>query len=341
MLESKAGDSIKYKANKTKVKYSQAPFRAGGKHLIIILGPTAVGKTAVAIDIAKKLGTEIISSDSRQFFKEMSIGTAKPSNQELKSVKHHFINSLSVQDEYNVGMFERDVLKALDKIFENKNTAVMAGGSGLYINAVCNGFDEVPVADKEIRANLLEMFKREGIEYLQKTLKKLDPEHYKKVDIKNPHRLIRAIEVCMATGKTYSELRKGEKKKRNFNVIKIGLNLDREKLYEKINKRVDCMMTEGLLEEVKALAPFRAGGIRLNSLQTVGYKELFAHLKAVSSGDNQSPFRDLGSAVELIKQNTRNFAKRQMTWFRKDKDIKWFDPDEKEKISSYISSLGI
>ena len=217
----------------------------------------------------------------------------------------------------------------------------MAGGSGLYINAVCNGFDEVPVADKEIRANLLEMFKREGIEYLQKTLKKLDPEHYKKVDIKNPHRLIRAIEVCMATGKTYSELRKGEKKKRNFNVIKIGLNLDREKLYEKINKRVDCMMTEGLLEEVKALAPFRAGGIRLNSLQTVGYKELFAHLKAVSSGDNQSPFRDLGSAVELIKQNTRNFAKRQMTWFRKDKDIKWFDPDEKEKISSYISSLGI
>ena len=298
------------------------------KFLIVILGPTAVGKTAAAIDIAKDLGTEIISADSRQFFREMSIGTAKPTEQELRSVKHHFINSLSVTDEYNVGMFERDALKVLDKIFEKKNTAVMAGGSGLYINAVCDGFDEVPEADKEIRANITEMYKREGIEYLRSTLKKLDEEHYRKVDIKNPHRLIRAIEVCMTTGKPYSELRKGEKKKRNFTSVKIGLNMDREKLYQRINERVDEMMKAGLLEEVRSVAKHK----NLNSLQTVGYKELFDHL------DDKT---DLARAVELIKQNTRNFAKRQMTWFRKDKNIKWFDAHEKEKIISYINSLDI
>src|ERR1035437_2530207 len=314
------------------------------KFLIVILGPTAVGKTAAAIDIAKELGTEIISADSRQFFREMTIGTAKPNAEELKSVKHHFINSLSIQDEDNAGMFERDALKVLEKIYSKNNVAVMAGGSGLYINAVCNGFDDVPHADKEIRANIIEMYKHQGIEYLRDTLKKLDEEHYRKIDIKNPHRLIRAIEVCMVTGKKYSEMRKkdnspptpkGEKqpgsqeKIRSFTTIKIGLEMEREKLYERINTRTDNMMREGLLEEVKALAPFRAGGVTLNSLQTVGYKELFNFIDGK---------HELNRAVELIKQNTRNFAKRQMTWWRKDKEIKWFNPDEKEKIMEYIKS---
>ena len=311
----------------SKLQRSSAPFRAGGKHLIVILGPTAVGKTAVAIELAKKLNTEIISADSRQFFKEMSIGTAKPNKEELSAAKHHFINSLSVTDEYNVGMFEKDALQVLDTIFKKKDIALLAGGSGLYINAVCDGFDDVPKADKEIRDNLNAMFKSEGISYLQKTLEKLDPEHFKNMDINNPHRLTRAIEVCMATGKPYSELRKGEKKKRKFTSIKIGLNMDREKLYEKINTRVDQMMKEGLLEEVQALAPFRVGG-NLNSLQTVGYKELFDHLDGKTN---------LNRAIELIKQNTRNFAKRQMTWFRKDEEIKWFEPKDLEKMMGFIA----
>lgn len=299
------------------------------KSLIVILGPTAVGKTSVAVELAKTLQTEILSADSRQFFREMNIGTAKPAPKELSAVKHHFINSLSVTNEYNVGMFERDALKILDTLFQNKNSVIMAGGSGLYINAVCNGFDEVPQADKEIRANLAEMYKREGIAYLQTTLKKLDEEHYKKVDIKNPHRLIRAIEVCMTTGKPYSELRKGEKKKRNFIPIKIGLNIDREKLYDRINTRVDSMIADGLLEEVKALAPFRAGGKQLNSLLTVGYKELFDHLEGKT---------ELAAAVELIKQNTRNFAKRQLTWFRKDTEIKWFEPSDLAGMIAFIKA---
>ncbi len=330
-----------------------APFRAGGKYLIVICGPTAIGKTSLAIDIAKEFGTEIISADSRQFFREMNIGTAKPIEEELEQVKHHFINSLSIKDEYNVGEFEKDALKVLEKIFSKKKTAVMVGGSGLYINAVCNGFDNVPSSDKEVRANIMEMYKREGIEYLRTTLKKLDKEHYSKVDLSNPHRMIRAIEVCIVTGKKYSELRKSEKKpptpvrtklrtpsfcgegefnpihrKRDFTIIKIGLNMEREKLYERINMRVDEMMKAGLLEEAKALAPFRAGG-ELNALNTVGYKELFDFL----DGNH-----DLARAVELIKQNTRNFAKRQLTWFRKDKEVNWFQQDEKEKIIEFLKN---
>lgn len=303
---------------------SIAPFRAGDKTLIVIVGPTAVGKTAVAVELAKALDTEILSADSRQFFREMNIGTAKPSEDELRSVKHHFINSLSIHDEYNVGMFERDALKILHSLFQKKDTAIMAGGSGLYINAVCNGFDEVPQADQGIRTQLTEKFKSEGIEYLQRTLKQLDEEHYNKVDIKNPHRLIRAIEVCMTSGKPYSELRKGEKKKRDFRVIKIGLTLERKKLYEKINARVDNMIINGLLAEVKSLASLKARS-KLNSLNTVGYKEFFEHLEEKYT---------LDKAIDLIKQNTRNFAKRQMTWFKKDTDIKWFEPTEIQAIKN-------
>ena len=301
--------------------------------LIVILGPTAIGKTSLSIDIAKEFDTEIISADSRQFFREMNIGTAKPSEQQLKQVKHHFINSLSIKDEYNVGEFEKDALKILQRIFSSPNgggregaTAVMVGGSGLYINAVCNGFDDVPSSDKKVRENIMEMYKKEGLEYLRNTLKKLDKEHYSIVDLSNPHRMIRAIEVCMVTGKKYSELRKGTKEKRNFSIVKIGLDMEREKLYERINTRVDEMMNEGLLNEVKSLLKSK----ELNSLNTVGYKELFEHLEGKY---------DLTRAVELIKQNTRNFAKRQLTWFRKDKEIKWFEPSEKEKITALVKSI--
>lgn len=293
------------------------------KFLIVVLGPTAVGKTTFAIDLANEFDTEIISADSRQFFREMNIGTAKPNKEELRQVKHHFINSLSIQDEYNVGMFEREALKTIETIFKKKDIAIMVGGSGLYINAVCNGFDDMPEADNGIRKQLTLLYQDKGIELLQKKLKESDEEHYNKIDLSNPHRLIRAIEVCMITGKKYSDFRKRENKNRTFTSIKIGLNIEREELYKKINLRVDDMMKSGLLEEVKSLSGFK----HLNSLNTVGYKEIFEYLEEKT---------DLQSAIEKIKQHTRNFAKRQLTWFRKDKDIKWFYPAEKEQALLFL-----
>ena len=306
---------------------------SSNKTLIIICGPTAVGKTTLAINLAKKLNTEIISADSRQFFRELTIGTAKPSIKELNEVKHHLINSLSVYDDYNVGVFEKDALAILKNIFSKKNTAILVGGSGLYIQAICNGFDEVPSANKEVRKQIIEQYEKEGIEYLRTTLKKLDKEHYDKVDQSNPHRMIRAIEVCLTTGKRYSQLRQQENKNdnkniREFNIIKVGLTIEREKLYEKINARVDDMMQKGLLEEVKQLAG-KIKNEKLNALNTVGYKELFDYLNGM---------HDLPRAIDLIKQNTRNFAKRQMTWFKKDKDIVWFNPNNEDKILEYIQS---
>jgi tRNA dimethylallyltransferase len=297
----------------------------GKKNLVVITGPTAIGKTSLAIEVAKHFHTEIISADSRQFFREISIGTAKPSEIQLKEVKHHFINSHSIFDEYNVGKFEEDALKHLEKLFQNHNIVLLVGGSGLYIDGVCKGFDALPESDKETREKLKRIFEEEGIGSLQKLLKEKDPEHYEKVDLSNPHRIMRALEVCMSTGKKYSELRKGEKKKRKFNVIKIGLNTERKKLYKNINVRVDGMFKAGLLEEAKKLEPNK----NLNSLQTVGYKELFDFIGGKITFEN---------AVELIKKNTRNFAKRQLTWFRKDKEITWFDPNEKENILNYIES---
>lgn len=306
---------------------------SNNKTLIIICGPTAVGKTTLAINLAKKLSTEIISADSRQFFRELTIGTAKPSIKELNEVKHHLINSLSVYDDYNVGVFEKDALAILKNIFSKKNTAILVGGSGLYIQAICNGFDEVPSANKEVRKQIIEQYEKEGIEYLRTTLKKLDKEHYDKVDQSNPHRMIRAIEVCLTTGKRYSQLRQQENKNdnkniREFNIIKIGLTIERIQLYEKINARVDEMIQQGLLEEVKQLAS-AIKHQKLNALNTVGYKELLDYLNGMHT---------LSRAIELIKQNTRNFAKRQMTWFKKDKDILWFDPNNEDKILEYIQS---
>jgi tRNA dimethylallyltransferase len=293
-------------------------------HLIIIAGPTAIGKTALSVSLAKKFNTEILSADSRQFFKELNIGTAKPSAEEMQGIPHHFINSNSIKENYNVGKFESEAIELLDVLFQKRNILLLVGGSGLYIDAVCKGFDVLPEADEEVRKKINSTLENEGIEALQELLKKLDPEYYKKVDLQNPQRLSRALEVCITSGKPYSTLREGKIKNRNFNIIKIGLNTSREKLYERINLRVDKMMQEGLLEEVKKLVPYKSA----NALQTVGYKELFDHL------ENKT---DLNTAVDLIKQNTRRFAKRQLTWFKRDEEMKWFEPDETEKIIEYLS----
>ena len=294
-------------------------------NLIVIAGPTAIGKTALSISIAKKLHCPIVSADSRQFFKEMSIGTAKPTTSEMDGVVHYFIDSHSIAENYNVGKYEINAIELLGKLFvENKNV-ILTGGSGLYIDAVCKGFDELPEADPEIRNKIDLILKEKGIEGLQELLKELDLEYYNKADLQNPQRLSRALEVCLTTGLPYSVLRKGIAKKRDFNIIKIGLDIPREKLYERINKRVDRMMDAGLLEEVKQLKSFQ----HLNALQTVGYKELFDHLDGKT---------DLKTAVEAIKQNTRKFAKRQLTWFRKDAEMKWFEPDNETEILEFINS---
>jgi tRNA dimethylallyltransferase len=292
--------------------------------LIVICGPTAIGKTKFAIDLANEFGTEIISADSRQFFKELSIGTAKPNPSELKAAPHHFVNNKSIVEEYNASDFEYEVLEFLNQFYKNKSTAIMCGGSGMYINAVCNGFDnEVPTADNKIREKLNNTLKKEGIESLQNQLKTLDPSFYAQVDLKNSNRLIRAIEVCLITGKPYSEIRKGIKKDRPFQIIKIGLELDRSKLYNRINQRVDIMMKEGLLNEIKSVEKFK----EKNALKTVGYKELFNYLNGECS---------LEYAIEKIKTNSRRYAKRQMTWFKKDTEISWFKPSQKSEVIAYI-----
>lgn len=293
------------------------------QNLIIITGPTAIGKTGLAVFIAKQLQTEIISFDSRQFYKEMKIGTAVPTDEELAEVPHHFIQNLSIQDEYTVGDFERDALKKLEELFQKHNAVVMVGGSGMFEKAVTQGLDEFPEVDKTIRQNLIYEFDIYGLDPLQKELKKVDSDYYHQVDLNNPVRIIRALEIYRGTGKPFSSFRKNNSAKRNFNILKIGLELPREEIYERINRRVDLMMEEGLLEEVKSLYKFK----NLNSLQTVGYRELFDYLDGKF---------DLDFAVEEIKKNTRRYAKRQLTWYRKDEKINWFSPFEKEEILDYI-----
>ncbi len=293
------------------------------KTLITIVGPTAIGKTAFSVKLAKEHNTEIISADSRQFFKEMSIGTAKPTKEEMDGVPHHFVDFLPVDEFYTAGKFENDVIAKLGELFKTHDTVVMTGGSGLYVNAVWSGIDEMP-GDAEIRAELNAELKEHGLRFLQQKLKKLDYDHYRAMDKRNPQRVIRAIEVCLVTGKKYSDLRFKTAKERDFNIVKIGLTADRELMYDRINKRVDIMVENGLVEEAKALLPKR----ELNSLNTVGYKELFSHF------DDETT---LEFAIDKIKQNTRNFAKRQLTWFKKDKETKWFDIAEMDKIADYIS----
>lgn len=295
----------------------------GNKYLISIVGPTAIGKTEMAIRVAKELDTEILSADSRQFYKEMAIGTAKPHPEELSAVKHHFIDSISITEKFTVGDFETESLALLQKLFEKKKTVVLVGGSGLYINAVINGLDDLPKGDPAIRKSLNQKFEDDGISPLQNQLRELDPDYFAEVDINNPQRLIRALEVCLTTGQAFSSFRSGIKKNRDFIPVKIGLNTGRSELYERINSRVDKMIAEGLVEEVESLLPYK----NENALQTVGYSEIFEYL-----GDKSS----LDEAIDRIKQNTRRFAKRQLTWFRKDQEIQWFEPADFSQISNYI-----
>lgn len=295
------------------------------KTLIVVVGPTAIGKTALAITLAKHFNTEIVSADSRQFFKEMAIGTAKPDAEELAAAKHHFINSHSVSQLFSTGDFEVEALKTIDNIFSNHTTAIMVGGSGLYINAVVNGLDEMPEIDLSIREKLNNQFETEGISAIQTQLAAHDPEYFAKVDQQNPQRMIRGLEVFLSTGQKLSSMLSATKKQRPFNIIKIGLNTDRAVLYNRINLRVDKMMELGLLEEVKSLLPYRT----FNALNTVGYAELFDYIDDKIS---------LEAAVSAIKQNTRRFAKRQLTWFRRDEEIKWFEPNDSEEVIQFINS---
>ena len=280
--------------------------------LITIVGPTAIGKTALSIQLATHFNTEIISCDSRQFYKEMRIGTAVPSGEELNAAPHHFIQNRSIFDTYNVGDFERDALHKLNKLFETNTVVIMVGGSGLYVDAVLNGLDYFPKVQPEIRAQLNETLLSKGIQHLQQQLKELDIETYHSITLDNPQRVIRALEVCIGSGHPYSSFKNKPKEKRNFRSIKIGLNADRAIIYDRINQRVDIMLKEGLLEEAKTVYPHK----NLNALQTVGYRELFSFF----DGNISKEF-----AIEEIKKNTRRFAKRQLTWFRKDTSIVWFD----------------
>ena len=280
------------------------------KELIVIAGPTAVGKTSYAIELAQKYDTEILSADSRQFYRELQIGTAAPTEEELAAAPHHFIGNLSIHDYYNVSMYEREAMQLIEDLFQKHDKLIVVGGSGLYIDALCYGIDELPDADERLRSEIKRRYAEEGIEYLQKEVARLDPEFYKVVDQNNHKRLQRALEVCLATGKTYSSQRTNKKKSRPFAIRKLVLNMERELLYERINKRVDLMMEAGLLDEVKSLLPFR----ELNALKTVGYTELFRYLDGAIS---------LEQAVTDIKTNSRRYSKRQVTWFKRYDDFEW------------------
>lgn len=292
---------------------------ANEKTVIIIAGPTAVGKTSVAIEVAKHFQTEIISADSRQCYKELNIGVARPSEEELNEVKHHFIASHSIHEKLTAAGFEEYALQKAEEIFQKNNVVVLVGGTGLYIKAFCEGMDEIPEVPEAVRYEITNQYQQRGIEWLQQEVQRLDPKFYAVAEVKNPHRLMRALEVFKATGKSVLDFRKGEKAKRDFNIIKIALQLPKEELHGNIENRVDKMMALGLLEEVRSLIPYQ----HLNALQTVGYKELFDYFNGEI---------DLPSAVALIKRNTKHYAKRQMTWFRKDKEYYWTTPSPAEII---------
>ena len=296
------------------------------KYLVVIAGPTASGKTATAIKVAKALGTEIISADSRQFYKELPIGTAAPTPEEQSEVQHHMIHNLNVEDKYDVADYEQDVLDLLKKLFVNHDTVVLTGGSGLFIDAVCKGLDSIPDISEDVRNKVDELYKKGGLIALQNEVERLDPEYYNIVDKYNPRRLQRAVEVCYQTGLTYTSFRKNTVKQRDFKIIKVALLWERNELISRINLRVENMVKEGLLEEAKSMCSKR----HLNSLNTVGYKELFEYFDGKVS---------LNEAIENIKINTRQYAKRQMTWLRKNNDYKWFAVDEQEDMLKYINAV--
>ena len=296
------------------------------KTLIAIVGPTGVGKTALCLDVAKKFDTVIVNADSRQMFKEIPIGTAAPTKDEQKQVKHYFVGNLSIVDYYNASMFENDVISLLERLFQEKEIVIMSGGSMMYVDAVCNGIDDIPTVKDDIRYAVKEAYDKNGLNALCKELENLDPEYYSIVDKNNPKRVIHAVEICLSTGKTYTSFRTNIKKERPFKIVKIGLIRERETLYERIDRRVDKMMDDGLLNEVQNLYPHR----KLNALNTVGYKELFDYIDGKCT---------LDEAVFKIKCNTHKYCRKQLTWFKRDKETKWFSPDNVEEIINYIRTF--
>lgn len=291
--------------------------------LVVIVGPTGVGKTTVAIQLAKHFNTEVVSADSRQMFRELPIGTAAPTREEMQGVPHHFIGNLSVSDQSDAGMWANEARVLLDELFKRHKVIICAGGSGLYIDALLNGMDELPERDDHLRAELQQLFETQGIRVLQEKLKVLDPEYYAEVDIQNHKRLIRAIEVCLLSGEKYSAKRSGKSQDLPFDILKIGLEMDREELYDRINRRVDNMMSDGLEEEARRVYPYKD----LNALHTVGYRELFDYFEGKTAKER---------TVELIKQHSRNYAKRQMTWWRRDRAIRWFHPEQITAVVEFV-----
>ena len=295
------------------------------KTLIVIVGPTGSGKTDLSISVAQHYACPIISTDSRQFYRGIPIGTAQPTAEEQALVEHHFIASHALEDDFNCGAYEVAALKRLEELFQRHDVVVAVGGSGLYIKALTEGMDDLPEMDASLRSSLAQRLRQEGLKPMVEQLRELDPVFYEVVDRKNPARVLRALEVCLATGKPYSSLRTGERHKRDFNIVKIGTAMEREVLYERIDRRVDMMIGEGLEQEARAVYPLR----HLNSLQTVGYREMFDYFDGEITR---------AEAIDLIKRNSRRYAKRQMTWFRRDEEIAWFSPSDKEKIMQYIDS---
>lgn len=292
--------------------------------LIVVTGPTAVGKTALTIELARHYGIPVINADSRQIFRELRIGTASPTEEQLRQARHYFVGTKSISDYYNASMYEQEVVELLKVSPTPIN--LLSGGSMMYIDAVCNGIDDIPTIRDDIRQEMKRRYETEGLDALCDDLQRLDPEHYKIVDRQNYRRVIHALEICYQTGRTYTSYRTQQKKPRPFRIVKIGLNREREQLYQRINARVDEMMAEGLLDEVKTLLPYR----QLNALNTVGYKEMFDYL------DGRWPLEE---AVERIKGNTRRYARKQLTWYKRDPEIRWFNPEEQQEIMAYISQF--
>ncbi|MEI6554956.1 MAG: tRNA (adenosine(37)-N6)-dimethylallyltransferase MiaA [Paludibacter sp.] len=293
--------------------------------LLVLLGPTGVGKTNISLRLAERFGCPIVSSDSRQFYRELKIGTAAPTEQQLSRVKHYFIGSHSILDDYSAGQYELDAMKLFGELFQSHRVLMLVGGSMMYIDAICNGIDDIPNVNAETRQYWLDTYADKGLNYIQEELKRLDPKHYEEVDLQNHKRVLHALEICSITGKPFSDIRTGKRKERPFNILKIGLNRSREELYERINNRVDEMMAEGLLHEAEKFYEHR----QLNTLNTVGYKELYEYMDGNWS---------LDFAVNMIKQDSRRYAKRQLTWFNRDKEIHWFHPDNKQEIIEFVDS---
>lgn len=295
------------------------------KTLIVIVGPTGVGKTELCLKVAEAFGTVIVNADSRQIFKEIPVGTAAPTIAERRRIRHFFVGNLHIDQYYNASMFENDVIALLDTLFKEKDYVIMSGGSMMYVDAVCNGIDDIPTVDTATRSKVMREYEEKGLDYICGRLEELDPEYYSIVDKRNPKRVIHAVEICLSTGRTYTSFRVNAKKERPFNIIKVGLTLDREQLYERIDGRVDRMVADGLIQEAEKMYPYR----NLNSLNTVGYKELFDYFDGKCT---------LEEAVFRIKCDTHKYCRKQLTWFKRDKDIHWFSPNNVEEIINYIRS---